>query len=220
MSTPAQSTKSRAARAFTVTELLITIGCIVLLASLLLPALARSKARSSRLNCTNNMKQIALAFVSWSLDNSDHFPMQVTVTNGGTLELKANGAVYPHFQVMSNELSTARILLCPNDEKRSYATNFTIDLTDRHLSYFVNVNATNKDGSSLLSGDRNITNRAHANSRLVSLTKADTIAWTREIHLEKGNLAFLDGRVGSFTNGRVGAAIKIGDGSTNWLAVP
>ncbi len=146
--------------------------------------------------------------------------MQVSVTNGGTKELVASGVVYPHFQVMSNELSTPRILLCPNDEKRSYATNFAVGLTDRNLSYFLNMNATNADGSSLLSGDRNITNRAPAGGRLVPLTKADTIAWTKDIHSKKGYLVFGDARVDLFNNGNVGAAIKIGEGTTNWLAVP
>jgi len=136
------------------------------------------------------------------------------------MELVTSGVVYPHFQVMSNELNTPKILLCPVDEKRSYSTNFALDLTDRNLSYFLNMNATNADGSSLLSGDRNITNRAPAGTRLVSLTKADSIAWTKEIHCEKGHLGFGDGRVDSFSNGGVGGAFKIGDGTTNWLAVP
>jgi hypothetical protein len=166
------------------------------------------------------MKQIGLAFTTWSFDNNYRFPMQVSVANGGTMELVASGVVYPHFQVISNELSTPRILLCPNDEKRSYATNFTVDLTDRNVSYFVNMDAINRDGSSLLSGDRNITNTARAGSRLVSLTKADTIAWTKEIHVERGHLGFGDGRVDSFSNGSVSDAIKISAGTTNWLAVP
>jgi len=136
------------------------------------------------------------------------------------MELVPSGVVYPHFQVISNELSTPKILLCPNDEKRSYSTNFAVDLTDRNLSYFLNMDVTNGDGSSLLCGDRNITNRAQAGSRLVPLTKAESIAWTKEIHSEKGHLAFGDSRVDSFSNGTVGATIKIGDGTTNRLAVP
>jgi hypothetical protein len=166
------------------------------------------------------MKQIGLAFRTWSLDNNDRFPMQVSVTNGGTMELITSGVVYGHFEVMSNELSTPKILLCPNDEKRNCATNFGVDLRDTNLSYFVNTDATNGDGSSLLSGDRNITTRAPASSRLVPLTMADTIAWTKDIHSQKGRLGFGDGRVDSFSNGSVGAAIKIGAGATNWLAVP
>ena len=215
-----QPPKTTHARAFTATELLITLTCIALLAAIFLPALAKSKARSSRIDCANCMKQIGLAFHIWSLDNNDRLPMQVSVTNGGTKERVASGLVYPHFQVMSNELSTPRILLCPEDKNRIYATNFAPDLTDRNLSYFLNMDATNADGSSLLSGDRNITNRVPTGSRLVPLTKADTISWTKEMHLEKGNLGFRDGRVDSFRNGSLGAAIKIGDGATNWLAVP
>jgi competence protein ComGC len=207
-------------RAFTLTEPLISVACIALLAAIFLPALARSRARPSHLGCANCMKQIGMAFRSWALDNNDHFPMRVSVTNGGTMELIASGVVYPHFQVMSNELSTPRILLCPNDVKRVCATNFAVDLTDRNVSYFVNTDAADGNGSSLLCGDRNITNRARAGGRLVSLTKADTIAWTKDLHREKGHLGFGDGKVDLFGNGNVGAAIKIGEGATNRLAVP
>lgn len=220
MNIQAQSHRATTARGFTVTELLITIACVAFLAAMFLPMLAKSRARSSRIGCANGMKQIGLSFRSWAIDNHDRFPMQVSVADGGTMELVASGAVYPHFQVMSNELSTPRVLLCPNDEKRSYATNFASDLTDRKVSYFLNMDATNADGSSLLSGDRNITNKTRAGSRLVSLTKADTIAWTKEMHVKSGYLGFGDGGIGSFSNGNVGAAIKIADGATNWLAVP
>ncbi len=172
MSIPPKSSKIPPATAFALADLLLTVVCIAVLAAVFLPALARSKARSSRIDCANCMKQIGLSFRTWSLDNNDHFPMQVSVANGGTMEVVATGDVYPHFQVMSNELSTPKIPLCPNDEKRNCATNFAPGLSDRNLSYFVNMNARNGDGSMVLSGDRNITNRSRAGSRLVSLTKA------------------------------------------------
>ena len=218
MNVLAYLSRTKPAHAFTVNELLISITCLALLAAVLLPALAKSKARASSIGCANCMKQIGLAFRTWSLDNNDHFPMQLSVTNGGTMELVAGGALYPHFQVMSNELSTPKILLCPNDNKRGFATNF-FDLRDTNLSYFLNLDASNGDGSSLLSGDRNITNTRTA-SRWVSLTKANTIAWTREMHIGKGYLAFGDARVDLFKNGSVGESIKIPGGITNRLAVP
>jgi competence protein ComGC len=207
-------------RAFTIAELLITVASLVLLIAIFLPALARAKARSARIGCANNLKQLGLAFRTWSLDNNGHFPMQVSVVNGGTVEVVVSGSVYPHFQVMSNELSTPKILVCPQDMKRSYATNFAIDLSDTNLSYFLNMDATGGDGSSLLAGDRNITNRPAAGSRLVPLTKADSIAWTKEIHSHQGFIAFGDGRVQSFSNRGVSSAIRVGAGATNWLAVP
>ena len=212
--------RSKSAKAFTVTELLVTIACVALLAAVFLPALAKSKARSSRIGCTNNLKQIGLAFRTWAIDNNNLYPMHVSVTNAGTMELAASGVVFPHFQIMSNELRTPKILLCPNDTERGCVTSFTSNLTDKALSYFVNINAIEEDGASLLSGDRNIVNRAAAGSRLVDLTKGATIAWTREIHSEKGNLCFADGRVEGVANGSVGARIQIPDGVTNRLAVP
>jgi competence protein ComGC len=219
MSTPPQPSKAATPRAFTVTELMIVIACLAALAAILLPAWAKRKIQSSRVSCCNNLKQIGLASRVWAIDNHDRFPMQVSVTNGGTMELAASGAVYPHFQVMSNELSTPIILLCPNEKKRAYATNF-LGLWDNNLSYFINLDARNADGSSLLCGDRNITNRPPAGSRLVSLTEGDTIAWTKDLHVKKGWLGFGDGSVSFFENGKVGAAVRIGNGTTNRLGVP
>ncbi len=66
------------ARGFTFTEMLLTLACLLVLAAVFLPALAKSNGRSSRLNCNNNMKQIGLSFLTWSLDNGDHFPMRVS----------------------------------------------------------------------------------------------------------------------------------------------
>ncbi len=214
----AQGNRAQRTSAFTLRELLVVVVCVTVLAALL-PSLARSRARSSRLNCGSNLKHIGLSFLTWSLDNQDLLPMQVSVTNGGTMELVASGVVYPHFEVMSNELSTPKILLCPNDEKRIYATNF-VGLRDTNVSYFVNMEATKGDGSRLLCGDRNITNRAGPGSRLLPLTAADTIGWTKEMHREKGYLGFGDGNVYSYANGGVRGAISVGGGGTNWLAVP
>jgi hypothetical protein len=166
------------------------------------------------------MRQIGLAFRVWAADNGDHLPMQVSVTNGGTLELVASGAVYPHFQVMSNELYTPKVLLCPEDKRRRYATNFPLGLTDTNVSYFLNVDSLRADGASLLSGDRNITNRARVGSHLVNLGRGATIAWNKALHSEKGNLGFGDGGVNAFNNGGVPAGAWLRDGSTNRLAVP
>ena len=136
------------------------------------------------------------------------------------MELVASGLVFPHFRVMSNELSTPKILVCPNDKNRTYATNFDSGLTDTNLSYFVNVDAVEGNGSSLLCGDRNLNNKAPAGSRFVCLSSTSVIGWTREIHRKKGYLCFADGSVQSYLNGAVGLAVQIPAGVTNRLAVP
>jgi hypothetical protein len=86
--------------------------------------------RSQRITCLNNLKQIGLAFKTWALDNQDHFPFNVGTNAGGTMELcaESNGgfdsSAFQHFQVMSNELGTPRILVCPKDRSRKPASDF------------------------------------------------------------------------------------------------
>ena len=215
-----RTTCSRSISAFTRIELLGTLACVVLVAAILLPVLAKSKARSSRIGCPNNLKQIGLEFRTWAIDNNDHFPMRESVTNGGTMELISSGLVFPHFRVMSNELSTPKILVCPNDENRTYVTSFKSVLADTNLSYFVNVDAVEGNGSSLLCGDRNLNNKAPAGSRFVCLSSTSVIGWTREIHRKKGYLCFADGSVQGYLNGAAASAARLPSGVTNRLAVP
>src|SRR5688500_7855185 len=59
---------------FTLIELLVTISIIAILASLLLPALARARNAGKRAVCTSNVKQLALAMQIYLHDYNDYFP--------------------------------------------------------------------------------------------------------------------------------------------------
>ena len=94
------------------------------------PDLGNDKPVAQPITCVNNLKQIGLAFKTWALDHEYKYPFNVSTNQGGTMEFCLKGmdgfdrnAVF-HLQIMSNELSTPRILVCPKDRSKKPALSF------------------------------------------------------------------------------------------------
>lgn len=189
------------ARAFSLIELLCVIAIIAILAALLLPAVSRAKTRATRLQCVNHLHQAGIAFESFAHDHNGQFPMTVPAAQGGSLEFVQNGSLiqgqfyfgFRHFQALSNDLVTPKVVVCPADI-RVAGTNFST-LRNENVSYFVGVNAVPGQADSILAGDRNITNDFVGAVSSLQLGAGYALRWTRELHEFKGNLLFADGHV-------------------------
>jgi hypothetical protein len=96
--------------------------------------MAKAKEKAQMINCVNNLKQIGLAFRIWANDNNDRYPSTVPYEQGGAM---LPGGAYSQdrvFQVVSNEFSTPKILVCAGDTNRLAASNWA-SFTSLNLSY-------------------------------------------------------------------------------------
>lgn len=183
----------------TILEVLVVIFSLSVLASLLIPAAVSAKKKASRIQCANNLVQIGLAFRIWEGDHQDKSPASLSIPN-------STGIIVPSdaediFQVMSNELSTPHILVCPADHACQIATNFDVPLTASSLSYFANLDASDVIPQDILSGDDNFEIRdATVKSGLITLSSNTPIAWSLDRHKSCGVLLLADGSSQSADN--------------------
>ena len=176
-------------KAFTLIELLVVIAIIAVLAALLLPALAAAKRKAQLISCTSNLKQIGIAFQVYANENPEvPFPDWNAGLSGGGANARLYSLRSPNpsgamcyaqipFSMMTNILTTPKLLYCPSDSTRRAATNWWQLVYDsvhkgkapyppangwpypqvtNYQSYFVCGDAATSEPKSIFAGDRNI----------------------------------------------------------------
>jgi prepilin-type N-terminal cleavage/methylation domain-containing protein len=224
-------------RAFTLIELIVVVAIVAILAVCMLPALALARPKAQHLTCSNNLKQVGLAFRTWALDHNGNMTMQVPSAQGGSSDTQvgirtvagtqaASRGVSKMFLTMSNELSTPRILYCPAEWEiwlRQPATSFApanvgtnnaVPYTnDLNVCYFIGIDASETYPRMFLTGDHNL---GSGNPPLVPYLLAPTIGspfWslgTNTISNTAGP-GWMDNQ--HFQQGNIGLA----DGSVEWF---
>jgi len=211
----------------------VIIFTLAVLAAMFLPALLPARISRSYISCVNNLKQIGLSYRIWAGDNNDKYPMEISVTNGGTMELINTSDAWKTFQVMSNELSTPKLLLCPVVAESTgfvYATNFGDDLKNK-ISYFIGLDAKENDSltinahvnnpQAILSGDDNFEiNDTPVKSGLLELSTNAPITWSAARHKFAGNISLADGSVQTVNNSGLTNLVHQTGLATNRLAIP
>jgi len=204
-------------RGFTSIDLLVLVLAI-LLAGVVCAYVIHSRSAVSRVTCQFNLKEIGLAGTAFQRDHEGQFPWMVSEARGGTLEYCAAGdQAFRHFQVLSNDINTCRLLVCPQDVRKT-AMSFE-KLANTNVSYFVGLDSDPKRPLSIMAGDRNIT---RASGVVLQCNPSAPPQWVSGmgLHGDKGHVVFSDCHVEELDSAGLNNAVQRAGMSTNRFAVP
>lgn len=199
-------------RGLTILEVLVVLAIVVILGGMVIPRHHRAPGQAKRIACVNNLKNVGLA-IRLNAEGTN-FPMNLPASQGGTRELTGDvSQLWRHYLLLTNELTTPKLLWCPSDSQRKPATAWGPNPADRravvfasnqNLSYFLGLNAYETHPETILAGDRNLTTNGLALGPGRHVFAATTqFGFTKTMHNLAGNILLADGSVQQVTSGRL-----------------
>lgn len=119
----------KGSKGFTLIELLVVIAIIAILASILFPVFSKAREKARQSACQNNLREISVAFLQYSEDNDEHFPVGIAGTSGEGWA----GTVYPY-------LKSTGMFKCMDDSTSQTSNTLTV------VSYGYNSNLASVNG--------------------------------------------------------------------------
>jgi hypothetical protein len=216
-------------RGFNRTELLVALAVAIVLLVLLAPALMRHRIEALRFQCVSNLKQIVVVEFTWRHDREkESYHWGTPSAEGGTLDHPQAHHAWFQWSLISNNLGSPKVLVCPADRSARVASDWTMSPTggflnptfqDAALSYFINTSADLDHGLipmniehaalAVVAGDRTVrvdgpsqACSRHTNLSYVCVSPLRLCRWVPPLHGPRGVVAMADGSV--FSTDHVG----------------
>lgn len=204
--------------------LFVAIMLLVLLLVVMM-SLQPKWQRAARIKCLSNLKNAALSYKVLANDNDGKLPFATTnILAGGN-----DHTLWLHFQAMSNQLGSAKILVCAADRERVNNTKSDFSAGPLGLasagnaavSYGASLDADETRPNSILLLDRNlVTNTWNLRAKVVLAISNRPPEWDNRQHKLCGNVALADGSIQDVLNSGLADLVRLQGIATNRLLLP
>jgi prepilin-type processing-associated H-X9-DG protein/prepilin-type N-terminal cleavage/methylation domain-containing protein len=157
---------------FTLIEILVTLGIIVILAAILFPVFAKARASARRTSCASNLKQLATAIMMYMQDHDQTYPM---IVQNKTANVSPSNP-FGWADSLDPYVKNTQVFQCPDEAKAPNPSGHglpvdptTSSATGGYTDYWINAQLNGVSGSTYY-----------------SLAKGDIISPTQTVLLAEG----------------------------------